>query len=174
MPNLCNNRLVINGEKKDIRAFKKRARGEGTVLSFNSFVPMPEELDQISTGYRTIDGKLYELWRGPEAEPVGLEKKEIAQLVKKYGASNWYDWRLDNWGTKWDAGYAKLRDKSENHLDYRFDTAWSPPLEWQKRVAAHYRQLRLSMTYDEGGTGLLGRATAENGKVKDQRITTAA
>jgi hypothetical protein len=50
-------------------------------------------------------------------------KYEISQLlVKHHGFENWYDWRAENWGVKWDA--------CEGEMDgniYRFQTPWSRP-----------------------------------------------
>ena len=41
---------------------------------------------------------------------------------------NWYSWRCDNWGTKWNAYEAYIEDESHDHIIYKFDTAWAPPL----------------------------------------------
>ena len=42
--------------------------------------------------------------------------------------SGWYDWRLDNWGTKWDIYNATCERMDANTLVMSFDTAWSPPI----------------------------------------------
>ena len=42
--------------------------------------------------------------------------------------SGWYDWRLQNWGTKWDVYNATCDRMDENTLVLSFDTAWSPPI----------------------------------------------
>ena len=46
------------------------------------------------------------------------------ELLMKYGRSNWYDWNLHNWGTKWDCS-----DSTYNEEDkiLQFQTAWSCP-----------------------------------------------
>ena len=44
------------------------------------------------------------------------------------GASGWYAWRLDNWGTKWDI-YDSTCDRIDaNALVLSFLSAWSPPM----------------------------------------------
>ncbi len=41
---------------------------------------------------------------------------------------NWYDWRLDNWGTKWDIYETHCTRVDANTLSMTFYTAWSPPI----------------------------------------------
>ena len=41
---------------------------------------------------------------------------------------DWYDWRLDNWGTKWDIYETHCTRIDANTLDLNFYTAWSPPI----------------------------------------------
>ena len=43
-------------------------------------------------------------------------------------ASGWYDWRLDNWGTKWDIYETHCNRIDANTLSMTFYTAWSPPI----------------------------------------------
>ena len=43
-------------------------------------------------------------------------------------ADGWYDWRLENWGTKWDI-YDSTCDRIDaNALVLSFLSAWSPPM----------------------------------------------
>lgn len=42
--------------------------------------------------------------------------------IKEYGSCDWYDWCIDNWGTKWDIDFCSHDDNS-----IVFDTAWSTP-----------------------------------------------
>ena len=43
-------------------------------------------------------------------------------------ASGWYEWRLDNWGTKWDIYETHCNRIDANTLSMTFYTAWSPPI----------------------------------------------
>lgn len=52
---------------------------------------------------------------------IELAKKYISNY-KKYGHAEWYEWRVDNWGTKWDASRVCY---DENTIV--FETAWSSP-----------------------------------------------
>lgn len=44
--------------------------------------------------------------------------------VQRYGWKDWYDWSIDNWGTKWNACHEYIDD--ENKV-IEFETAWSMP-----------------------------------------------
>lgn len=58
-------------------------------------------------------------------------KDDIRNIIKgyynlrTYGAKNWYDWHIKNWGTKWNVGEAELID--EDYKTICFQTAWSTP-----------------------------------------------
>ena len=41
---------------------------------------------------------------------------------------DWYEWRLDNWGTKWDIYETHCTRIDANTLQLNFLTAWSPPI----------------------------------------------
>ena len=43
-------------------------------------------------------------------------------------AEGWYDWRCDNWGTKWDIYNTQCSRMDDNTLVMSFNTAWSPPI----------------------------------------------
>jgi hypothetical protein len=51
---------------------------------FDAFIPCPKELEELTS-------------LKPD-EPL------VKKMNMKYGAEDWYQWRLDNWGTKWDTG----------------------------------------------------------------------
>ena len=81
MPNYCNNNIVITGPNSVIDKIEKIANGDkGDLLQY--FYPMPKELNDTVAG--------------PEPK-TKKEKLEKRRLQVEYGASNWYDWRVENW-----------------------------------------------------------------------------
>lgn len=53
--------------------------------------------------------------------------KTAWQNIQKYGAPTWYEWSINNWGTKWNAyGYEEGTDYSACD-ELTFQTAWSAP-----------------------------------------------
>jgi len=64
-----------------------------------------------------------------------LEKvsKAEAQEVWVDGCNNWYDWQVQNWGTKWDPEIFGSCNYDGETLTVSFESAWAPPIafyEW--------------------------------------------
>jgi len=69
---------------------------------------------------------------------------------------DWYDWRVENWGTKWDAGEGRFND---DQTSFSFETAWSPPLPIIKKLAEITGQTFV-LGYIEEGMFFCGKYTA--------------
>jgi len=41
---------------------------------------------------------------------------------------NWYEWNINNWGTKWEASIYDFERLDDNNIRVNFDTAWGPPV----------------------------------------------
>ncbi len=102
-------------------------RGPETPFDFNKLLPMPPELADIVTGATTIDGKQVRLWREIDGKSVAIDAAEISRMHRHHGASNWYDWSIKHWGTKWNAYAVSEPTITTRSLRYRFDTAWASP-----------------------------------------------
>jgi hypothetical protein len=136
MPNWCNNSLTVSHDDPSmLDRFVKGYEGEGV---FNEFLPLPVEL------------------KGTVAPFCGSEA-EARRLVEAYGATDWYDWQVKNWGTKWDItddgnGYTR---PNPNTLSVGFDTAWAPPMEFYQYLESI--GFRVEATYFESGMCFVGR-----------------
>src|SRR5271166_1961692 len=135
MPNWCENDLFVRGDPARVQQFVRyAAAADGTsAFDFNRFVQMPESLE-VSSG---SDEMYYDAWYGDDASlaeiltyPWVLEAgvgdreglkalltrrnqdaEKLAQHyranVEQYGCKTWYDWAVQHWGTKWNAGEVK-------------------------------------------------------------------
>lgn len=72
--------------------------------------------------------------------------------------TDWYEWCVREWGTKWNAGETSNLFFSSNgeKLSITFDTAWSPPIPWVKKVAIKYPDLTITLLYSEPGSDYSG------------------
>jgi hypothetical protein len=137
MPNWCANHAIFSHEDESqvnrlVEAFNKSE-------FFQTFRPMPDELkDTVSPG---------------EVNPA---------LVAKYGASNWYDWCIQNWGCKWDT---QTEDGSAERdglsVTMNFDTAWSPPIIFYDFMAE--QGWTIEAYYFEPGMSFCGTWDTETG-----------
>ena len=75
-------------------------------------------------------------------------------------AVNWYDWRVTNWGTKWDISdegleYVDNKDGT-SHITGWFDSAWAPPIEAYNTFLDDMDGCSIEATYEEGGMDFAG------------------
>ena len=55
--------------------------------------------------------------------------KQYIENIKNYNFPQWYDWCVENWGTKWNVedDIDVVYDKNIDEYDISFQTAWSVP-----------------------------------------------
>ena len=150
MPNWCDNQITITGPSSVIDKIEKIVKDESNnaengLLQF--FHPMPKELMKT------------------EAGPIAKTKKEKqARQARKleFGAENWYDWRVNNWGTKWELcefyGADKQPDALIGHstISFAFSSAWSPPIGAYEKFLADNSDCFIRAYYYEGGCDFMG------------------
>jgi hypothetical protein len=57
-----------------------------------------------------------------------------AIIPEAYEEDNWYNWRCENWGTKWNAYDQSVLEDEWSTLVIEFLTAWSPPYPIVTRI----------------------------------------
>ena len=69
----------------------------------------------------------------------------------------WYEWRIQNWGTKWDVTSARVIefDPEAKTLTVMFNTAWSPPTALYQYLHEQ-TDWRVDAVYFEAGMGFYG------------------
>ena len=72
------------------------------------------------------------------------------ELRQKYGSSNWYDWNLDNWGTKWDCSDSHY---TEEDKILQFQTAWACPEKIIAEMKLVFPDLRFDGSYADEDFG---------------------
>lgn len=56
-----------------------------------------------------------------------FEKRREEKNLNKFGAKDWHDWCILNWGTKWDASDLQVIYSGEDEFCIQFSTANHPP-----------------------------------------------
>ena len=90
--------------------------------------------------------------------------KQAFQNIQKYGCPTWYEWCINNWGTKWNAyGYEPGTDYSESETLY-FQTAWSAPHPFLEKLAEKYPEISFEHEWADEDIGYnCGRKSYEGG-----------
>ena len=146
MPNYCNNNIVITGPNSVIDKIEKIANGvKGDLLQY--FYPMPKALQDTTAPL--------------QKDATKEEKAKAKENLKKYGYDNWYDWRVENWGTKWDIMEFYNIDRKEigedeSEISLGFDTAWAPALGAYERFIDENSNCSLKAYYYEPGCDFMG------------------
>ena len=165
MTNFIDNTLTVFGPKQDVETFVQRARADAdTPFSLNRLVPMPVELYVPPLYYGTGD-----LIISSQRERTQLEETNLA----KFGSKDWYDWRNENWGTKWEADqgslqkYGPLEDDSLQRAlaRYSFRTANGTPVKALYKVTREIPALAFFLRWSDGTWHEWGYLCGTNGFV---------
>jgi hypothetical protein len=74
------------------------------------------------------------------------------------GFDNWYDWRVQNWGTKWDVDMEGLELSDDGTtITGWFDSAWSPPIHAYEYFLTDNEDCSINSYYYEGGMDFAGQ-----------------
>ena len=159
MPNHCYNRVTIyssgNNEASSldqIETLKDIFEGEKI---FPQIIPEP---DWANTPLLTSDNH-YGTKYGNDGElPQYIEDGFSRYVFKSTGITDqrWYDWRVQNWDTKWDAYDVEILDDDPEQLEVGFNTAWSPPEAICNKIREDYPDVSVSWFYDEPGCEIAG------------------
>ena len=174
MPNHVTNKLVITGSDEQINDFVSKVNiktedGEDG-FDFNGVFPMPAELKDITAPSTILpDDKYNELIANGETTRA-ISQTHADNLMKKYGATDWYDWCVANWGTKWGAYDVTEWNVFENEATVSFNTAWSPPTEFLINASKLYPDLQFKNTYCDEGGGFLGWDIISDGEKVDEAV----
>lgn len=118
--------------------------------------------------------QLKEFKKKTQTKKLLFTLEKLAPTPKAYlkkGDERWYEWRIKNWGTKWDVCADSIsRDGDEDIDEISFDTAWAPPLEWLQKVSKIFPKLTFIINYEEPGVCFQGIAKAVNGKLENHEI----
>ena len=133
MPNWCNNTITLTGPKEKITAIYAKAKEDNALLQ--QLKPMPDALEGTTS-------------------PAPKEGK-VQPLVD--GFDNWYDWRVQNWGSKWDVDADNLElSEDGTTIEGWFDSAWAPPIHAFEYFLTDNEDCSIKSYYYEGGMDFAG------------------
>jgi hypothetical protein len=138
--------LIVCDDEKVVDEVLNFVHSDESDFDLNKIVPMPKELDI-----------------------TGLTQKERESRresnKRKYGYADWYDWRWDKWGCKWNTNEVFIN--RERHLCF-FTTPWNTPKPAILALSERFPDVAFELTYaDEDFTNNCGFLVIQDGEVTD-------
>jgi hypothetical protein len=116
---------------------------------FNALIPSP-----VWSETPNEDGELPVLEEHKDADGKVLF---TTHKFPKSGKTDdrWYDWQINNWGTKWEPTDISV-EQCDEELELTFNTAWSPPEDICRAIRNKYPDVTVSWFFDEPGMEVAG------------------
>jgi len=167
MPNDCNNSFTITNittEQWQDLAATFQVRGDGYQQDFlETFYPEPDySVTPVAETYPEISA---------QHAKTEEDRERILKNEPTIRENAWWDWRVQNWGTKWDV-YSCWSDWEDQQPSTEFNTsfctAWSPLSEkFMAVLSKHFPGAILTNYYEEEGEDFCGVTVAKDGVVRD-------
>lgn len=194
MPNHVTNLITFDCSADRFEEIAEFLRCKDDILGsvdFNKLIPMPKSLE-IECGSRGQEGlKLYErfLEWNEKNDPFGEKEEMLTEYIKKveadpeifelgkryyenlrdHGATTWYDWSVDNWGTKWNAYNCVEVDADSRFL--QFDTAWSSVPNILSLLSEEFPEVRMEYKWADENIGYnVGTAIFYDGELQEYDV----
>ena len=83
-----------------------------------------------------------------DEQPLSFET--IAPTPEDLLKEGWYEWRIEHWGTKWDAEFEDVTEPlrvRRTRATYVFVTVFGPPVSWIERASEAFPALTFRLDY---------------------------
>jgi hypothetical protein len=182
MPNWCVNQVDISGDEAEVAKLVEFVKSDENSFTFENIVPPPATpmyssdcthnkyvcgCESVAQPDPENEGKFMWVIDGKKVEYHGKCPTHNEHSFSNH-PDNWYNWNINNWGTKWSAAEVwndRIDDdgKVDGHTSYNFDTAWSPAEPVVAALAEKFPTLRIAHRYCEAGMGYAGEVLYANG-----------
>jgi hypothetical protein len=189
MPNWCETNIMITGDSDTLAELDLIMRSEGYERPRETdedgqpmrLVPMPEvlqgtrspapegEFDPNGRWQALVDDPSNDYWtpvhyKSEKAAHEALVAR-AARAKAEAGYADWYNWSIDNWGTKWPMSvHGYTYDSGAIHISG--ETAWAPPSELLRTISERW-PVTIRLSYAEPGMDFIGASVFEKGLEHD-------
>jgi hypothetical protein len=120
----------------------RTAFNDGRML--DEFIPVPKDLQIVAGCVGAKD----------DPKQIELEAQELSNITT-HGYKNWYDFCVNEWGTKWDIGAdGNPAQDIPGGLMLGFESAWAPPVGAYEKLTEMGFSIRAM--YSEPGMAFAG------------------
>ena len=147
MPNWVNVKLSAHPDV--INAITCDKCGEKDV-DFELIMPIPPDLKDYWTGSTvSLEEQAKEIIKckleyGNQQHLIPMTEKDKERFRELYGAGDWYDWCVQNWGCKWNA-----QTDYCNSDEVGFQTPWEEPYNWIHHLSLKFPKHVITVDWEE-------------------------
>ena len=158
MPNHCHNRVTFSRHSDSSVVPEQIAEIKQMFEDENTFTQIIPEPDWYHTPLLSSDSRYGQKYGEVGELPQYVEDPWRRLVFKSTGQPDdrWYDWRVQNWDTKWDCYDVVVTDDDPESVEIEFNTAWSPPEAICHALREQYPDVDISWFYDEPGCEIAG------------------
>lgn len=192
MADMCENILNLIGEQEDLESFYNEF--QKSHIDFFSFEVSKEDITDVHNFIATDSYMKYmayliekgEIDSNEDGIPNILKESiEYTESINHYrlyvpymtrgyslnnfialesNFNNWYQWRLNNWGSKWDVSELYLYPDDTPTSEYHFQTAHAPTLQAIFTISEIYPEVEFRYKYTEPNSEIAGYYVIRNGE----------
>ena len=151
MPNWTQNEVTFSSAKttniKKIKEIFEKGSPFGQLIEEPKWDSVPLKGNEISNRFsKQLLGMVGEL---PIIEEHKLKNGDVMKF-SKFKSTNvqdtrWYEWRLQNWDTKWDVPKddIEITEVNNGSIVIGFDTAWCAPYAIYKKLRDKFKDVKI-------------------------------
>tara|TARA_R110000803_G_scaffold74903_6_gene139156 strand:+ start:9550 stop:10401 length:852 start_codon:yes stop_codon:yes gene_type:complete len=172
LDNSVKNIVKLTGTPKSINKAMSELIVEDTRFVFESFSPLPDELLGTDPSQKVVPDKDYEdiltnfkskMDSGEleDWESVPISHSIQKKLILNYGYDNWFDWSMNNWGTK----FGPYDTELISDYEFSFYTTNATPHTAMVKMSTKYPKIEFKVRYADEDIGYnVGEYTLLNGE----------
>lgn len=147
MPNWVN--VKLSAHQDVINAITCDKCGEKDV-DFELIMPIPPDLKDYWTGSTvSLQEQAKEIIKckleyGNQQHLIPMTEKDKERFRELYGAGDWYDWCVKNWGCKWNAQTTFCETE-----EVGFETPWEEPYNWIHHLSLKFPNHKIWVEWEE-------------------------
>lgn len=190
MPNHITNKLHITGNNDRVKEIVSLITDDEGLLDFDKIIPCPQIIKDAGEPHLGIVTAVKDKYHADVSSNPLIAVLELSNRAKNKlnpkdhdcfekccaayeatGYAYWYDWNIENWGTKWNAYSQPDERTNKDKGEIYFQTAWSAPVPIMVKLTEMFPDVSFSLWYADEDTGSnTGLITCKGGMYRVERL----
>lgn len=172
MPNWVTINMTVKGKPEQVKKFVETNQTVEKELNLDGTPRLDKDGNQLTYNQKlTFKAAVPPQYTNPKYRKYPDDKRGLGisaedPRVEPDGRTSYFDWwnfNIENWGTKWDACDVEVDTSDPEEACYTFQTAWDFPKPWFEAVAAKWIDLEFKVYASEESHEFYLSGTAQNG-----------